>query len=51
MAGILIVLLLIAVIFGLGFAVKALFWLALALLVLWVVGFAVRPRGGRWYYW
>ena len=51
MAGILIVLLLIAIVFGLGFAVKALFWVALALLVLWVIGFGVRPHGGRWYYW
>jgi hypothetical protein len=51
MAGVLIVLLLIAIIFGLGFAVKALFWVALALLVLWLIGFAARPQGRRWYYW
>jgi len=37
MAGILIVLLLIAVIFGLGFAVKALFWLFIVALILFVV--------------
>jgi hypothetical protein len=31
--------------------VKALFWLALVLLALWLVGFAIRPTGRRWYYW
>jgi len=48
---VLLVLLLIAILFGLGFLVKALFWLAIIALALWVVGFLVRPGGGRWYYW
>jgi len=46
-----LLLLLIAILFGLGFALKALFWVALALIVLWIIGFAWRPAGGRWYYW
>jgi hypothetical protein len=44
-------LLLIAVLFGGGVAVKALLWVAIALLVLWALGFAFRPAGRRWYYW
>ena len=47
----LLVLLLVAILFGLGFALKALFWVALILFALWVVGWLVRPAGGRWYYW
>lgn len=55
---ILIVVLLIALILGgLGFAVKALWFVALAVLVLWLLGFVLRasgPAGGprhRWYRW
>lgn len=48
---VLLALLLIAILFGLGFVVKALFWVALILVVLWLIGFFVRPAGGRWYYW
>ena len=51
MAAVLLVLLLVAIIAGLGFLVKALFWVALVLFALWVVGFLVRPQGRRWYYW
>jgi hypothetical protein len=47
----LLILLLIAILFGLGFVVKALFWVALVMVVLWLVGWAFRPAGGRWYYW
>jgi hypothetical protein len=48
---VLLLLLLIAVLFGLGFVVKWLFILALVLLVLWAAGWLVRPGGRRWYYW
>ncbi len=44
-------LILIAILFGVGIAVKALLWVALVLLVLWAIGFLFRPSGGRWYYW
>jgi hypothetical protein len=47
----LLLLLVIAILFGLGFAVKALLWVAVILLVLWLAGWVVRPTGGRWYYW
>ena len=39
------------IVFGLGFVVKALFWVALVLLILWLLGFLVgRGRGSRWYW-
>jgi len=44
-------LLLIAVLFGVGVAVKALLWVAIVLIVLWALGFEFRPYGHRWYYW
>jgi hypothetical protein len=43
---------------GLGFALHVLWWVALAALVIWLLGFALRAgtagAGGarrRWYYW
>jgi hypothetical protein len=49
----LIVLLLILILGGVGLAVlKLLFWIALIMLVLWVIGFFVRgAEGARWYRW
>ena len=44
--------LLVALIFGLGFALDVLFWVALALFVIWIIGFfAGGLRGRRWYGW
>ncbi|MFJ4962730.1 hypothetical protein EES43_16035 [Streptomyces sp. ADI96-02] len=56
MVPLLLVLLLALVLFGAGFALKALWWIAVIVLVLWLVGFFVRPAGtggrrGRWYRW
>ncbi|PBC76084.1 hypothetical protein BX265_0782 [Streptomyces sp. TLI_235] len=52
MIALLLVLLLILVLFGAGFAVNALWWVALVLLIVWVVGFFARSgSGGRWYRW
>ncbi len=37
--------------FGLGFAMKALFWVALALFLIWIIGLLMgRIRGTRWYW-
>jgi hypothetical protein len=48
----LLVLLLILILFGAGFAVQVLWYLAIALLILWVIGFFVRGvEGARWYRW
>ncbi|CAM5456287.1 hypothetical protein [Streptomyces hirsutus] len=56
MVPLLLVLLLAVILFGAGFAVKILWWVALAVLVLWLLGFVMRstPTGGgrgRWYRW
>jgi hypothetical protein len=56
MAIVLIALLIILLLGGLGFAIHVLWWIALAALVLWLLGFALRAgesRGsrGRWYRW
>jgi hypothetical protein len=48
---VLLLLLLVAILFGLGFVVKWLFIVAAVLFVLWLLGWAYRPAGGRWYYW
>ncbi|AJE81153.1 MULTISPECIES: hypothetical protein [Streptomyces] len=56
MVPLLVVLLLILILFGLGFALKALWFVAIAVLVLWALGFLLRSTssGGkrsRWYRW
>ena len=51
MLALLIVLLLIALLFGFGFAVTWLFIVAAVLAVIWIVGFFLRGGDGRWYYW
>lgn len=56
MVPLLLVLLLVLILFGAGFAVKILWWIALAVLVLWLLGFVTRgtSSGGgrsRWYRW
>jgi hypothetical protein len=56
MALILLVLLLAVLLFGLGFALHVLWWIALVVLVIWLLGFLVRVGEGgsrrrRWYRW
>ena len=55
MAIILLVLLLAIILGGLGFAIHVLWWIALAVLVIWLIGFLVRVGEGatrsRWYRW
>lgn len=51
MVALLLVLLLIALLFGFGFATHVLWWIAIAVLVLWVLGFLARGPGARWYRW
>lgn len=50
---VIVVLLLALLLFGLGFALHLLWWLALIVLVLWLLGFVLRgpQRSGRWYRW
>ncbi|MFJ4653295.1 hypothetical protein ACIP5Y_18695 [Nocardia sp. NPDC088792] len=56
MAVLLLVLLLALVFAGLGFLVKVLWWVAIAVLVIWLLGFAFRSADSagtrsRWYRW
>jgi hypothetical protein len=57
MLPLLLVLLLALVLFGAGFALKALWIFAAIVLVVWLLGFVVRPKAGagagrgRWYRW
>ena len=56
MVPLLLVLLLVLILFGAGFALKILWWVAVAVLVVWLIGFvAQRTSGsggrGRWYRW
>ncbi|MGH3188229.1 MAG: hydrophobic protein [Streptosporangiaceae bacterium] len=52
MALTLFVLLLAVLLGGLGFALHTLWWIAAIVLVVWLVGFAVRTgEGSRWYRW
>ncbi len=52
----LLVLLLALLLFGAGFALKALRWVAVVVLVMWLLGFVARGSSasgsrGRWYRW
>lgn len=56
MVPLLLVLVLALILFGAGFALKALWWIAAIVLVLWVLGFVFRGASaaggrGRWYRW
>ncbi|RKT08742.1 hypothetical protein BX285_7108 [Streptomyces sp. 1114.5] len=51
-----LVFLLALLLFGAGFALKALWWVAVVVLVVWLLGFLLRSTGasgsrGRWYRW
>jgi hypothetical protein len=45
----LLALLIVAIFFGLGLVVKGLFYIAVILALLWIIGFFVRGAEGRWY--
>ena len=51
------ILLLALILFGVGFAVHVLWWIALIVLALWLLGFLFRTADGagsrrrRWYWW
>ncbi len=51
MLALLLLLLLVAVLFGLGFVVKWLFIIAAILAIVWIVGFFARGSSARWYRW
>jgi hypothetical protein len=44
--------LLVVILFGVGFAIHVLWWIAIVALVIWAVGFLLRGGSRRtWYYW
>jgi hypothetical protein len=47
----LLLLLLVAILFGLGFVVKWLFVVAAVLFIMWIAGWAIHSSDRRWYYW
>ncbi|TLS45273.1 hydrophobic protein [Streptomyces montanus] len=56
MVPVLLVLLLILILFGVGFVLEALWWIAVAVLVVWLLGFLMRGTTAtgsrsRWYRW
>jgi hypothetical protein len=55
MAILIAVIILAIILFGVGFAIHVLWWIALALLVIWLLGFLFRSAGGgtrrTWYRW
>lgn len=51
MGALLLFLLLTLLLFGAGVALHLLWWIAVIFLVIWLVGFMMRPSGGRWYRW
>jgi hypothetical protein len=50
MGAVLLVLLLALILGGLGFAVHVLWWIALIVLAIWIIGFFVRSAEGSWWY-
>jgi hypothetical protein len=51
MLALLLVLLLALILFGVGFAIKFLWILAVIVLALWLIGFFARGPEARWYRW
>jgi hypothetical protein len=52
MLWVVLVIALLLLIFGfVGSALKVLLWLGIILLVIWLLGWLIRPGGRRWYYW
>ncbi|MFJ5560757.1 DUF5670 family protein [Streptomyces sp. NPDC093250] len=55
MVPLLLVLPLALILFGAGFALKALWWIAVVVLIVWLLGFVRSAdsggRRGRWYRW
>jgi hypothetical protein len=52
MIALVLVLLLAAILFGVGFTAHLVWIVAAIVLIAWLIGFAAGPRrGARWYYW
>jgi hypothetical protein len=52
MVALLLAAILVVILFGVGFALHLLWWVAIAALVIWAAGFILRGgHRSRWYYW
>jgi hypothetical protein len=51
MMALLLFVLLIAIVFGLGFAIKWLFVVAAVMALVWLIGFFASGPSARWYRW
>lgn len=51
MGALVLFLLLTLILFGFGFALEVLWYIALFMLIVWALGFFVRGAERRWYYW
>ncbi len=51
MGALILFLLLTLVLFGAGFALKALWWVALIMLAIWLIGLVTSGPERRWYRW
>lgn len=53
MAALLIALLIVLILFGLGFTLHVLWWIAIIALIVWLLGFLFHSGGTRrrWYRW
>lgn len=51
MVALILTLILIALLFGAGFVLEALWWIAVIVLAVWIIGFLVRGAGRTWYRW
>ena len=51
MGALVLFLLLTLLLFGAGFAIKALWWVALIMAAVWLIGLAMHGPERRWYRW
>jgi uncharacterized membrane protein YecN with MAPEG domain len=51
MTALLVLVLILALFGGAGFAVHALWYVLIAAVILWAIGFFARSSEGRWYRW
>lgn len=51
MGALLLFLLLTLILFGVGFTLEVLWWIAAIMLIVWLIGFFARGPEARWYRW
>jgi predicted membrane protein len=51
MAAVILFALIALILFGVGFTVHLLWWIAVVAAVIWLLGFVAHGGHSRWYYW